>query len=149
MLETKPSNLTVSSNKVTQNLNIQELSAGVKKILSNEYIQGERMTMYKESETEGWNICQPLELIYYSPKTAPVSVVAYLHKFAKIHLARSLTIWVAQPQENNCLAMTFKLLLLDLSLLLHISSTDFEKSIFSLAWYCNSEGLQKWFWCIS
>ena len=64
VLETKPSNVVVSDSKVTQNLNIQELSTGVKKRLSKEYTQGEWVTTYKESEMQGWNICQPLELIY-------------------------------------------------------------------------------------
>jgi len=41
VLETKPSNVVVSDSKVTQNLNIQELSTGVKKRLSKEYTQGE------------------------------------------------------------------------------------------------------------
>lgn len=51
VLEMKPSNLTVSDNKVTQNLNIQELSTGVKMKLSNEYLRGEWVMTYTESET--------------------------------------------------------------------------------------------------
>lgn len=103
------------------------------------------MTTYKESEKQRRHIYQPLELIHCSHKTAPVSVVGYLHKFAEISLSRSLTIWVAQPQESNCLQMTLKTILLDLSLLLHILSTDFEKPLVLLALYYNSGRLQKCF----
>lgn len=88
---------------MTQNINIPELSTQVKKKLSNKCTQGGRVTTYKQNETRGWNICQPLGLIYYSPETAPVSVEGYLHIFAKIHLARFLTFWVAwlyYPREQ-------------------------------------------------
>lgn len=45
-------------------LNIQELSTGDKKKLSNEYIYG--VTTYEETETQEWNIYQPLELTQIS-----------------------------------------------------------------------------------